>query len=40
MIFQHFNLLMQKNVLEKCLFSVVYIQGKSKKDARKRAKEL
>ena len=39
MIFQHFNLLMQKNVLEKVCFPL-YIQGKSKKDARKRAKEL
>lgn len=39
MIFQHFNLLMQKNVLENICFPL-YIQGKSKKDARKRAKEL
>lgn len=39
MIFQHFNLLMQKNVLENVCFPQ-YIQGKSKKDARKRAKEL
>ena len=39
MIFQHFNLLMQKNVLESVCFPL-YIQGKSKKDARKRAKEL
>ena len=39
MIFQHFNLLMQKNVLENVCF-LLYIQGKSKKDARKRAKEL
>ena len=39
MIFQHFNLLMQKNVLENVCFPL-YIQGKSKKDARKRAKEL
>ena len=38
MIFQHFNLLMQKNVLENVCFPL-YIQGKSKKDARKRAKE-
>lgn len=39
MIFQHFNLLMQKNVLENVCFPL-YIQGKSMKDARKRAKEL
>ena len=39
MIFQHFNLLMQKNVLENVCFPL-YIQGKSKKDARERAKEL
>ena len=39
MIFQHFNLLMQKNVLENVCFPL-YIQGKSKKDARNRAKEL
>ena len=39
MIFQHFNLLMQKNVLENVCFPL-YIHGKSKKDARKRAKEL
>lgn len=39
MIFQHFNLLMQKNVLENVCFPL-YIQGKSKKGARKRAKEL
>lgn len=39
MIFQHFNLLMQKNVLENVCFPL-YIQGKSKKDSRKRAKEL
>lgn len=39
MIFQHFNLLMQKNVLENVCFPL-YIQGKSKKDARRRAKEL
>ena len=39
MIFQHFNLLMQKNVLENVCFPL-YIPGKSKKDARKRAKEL
>ena len=34
MIFQHFNLLMQKNVLENVCFPL-YIQGKSKKDAKK-----
>ena len=39
MIFQHFNLLMQKNVLENVCFPL-YIQKKSKKEARKRAKEL
>ena len=39
MIFQHFNLLMQKNVLENVCFPL-YIQGKSKKDARKRAKVI
>lgn len=39
MIFQHFNLLMQKNVLENVCFPL-YIRGKSKKDAKKRAKEL
>ena len=39
MIFQQFNFLMQKNVLENVCFPL-YIQGKSKKDARKRAKEL
>lgn len=39
MIFQHFNLLMQKSVLENVCFPL-YIQGKSKRDARKRAEEL
>lgn len=39
MIFQHFNLLMQKSVLENVCFPL-YIQGKQKKDARKRALEL
>ena len=39
MIFQHFNLLMQKNVLENVCFPL-YIQGKSKKEARERAMEL
>ncbi len=39
MIFQHFNLLMQKNVMENVCFPL-YIQGKSKKEARARAMEL
>ena len=39
MIFQHFNLLMQKNVLENVCFPL-YIQGKKKPEARKRAAEL
>lgn len=39
MIFQHFNLLMQKNVLENVCFPL-YIQGKKKKEAHERAKEL
>ncbi|MCB6203462.1 methionine ABC transporter ATP-binding protein [Extibacter muris] len=39
MIFQHFNLLMQKTVLENVCFPL-YIQGKRKKEARKRAAEL
>ena len=39
MIFQHFNLLMQKSVLENICFPL-YIHGKKKKEARKRAKEL
>lgn len=39
MIFQHFNLLMQKSVLENVCFPL-YIQKKSKKEARKRALEL
>lgn len=39
MIFQHFNLLMQKNVLENVCFPL-YIQKKSKETARKRAEEL
>ncbi|MBU3840657.1 MAG: ATP-binding cassette domain-containing protein [Candidatus Ruminococcus intestinipullorum] len=39
MIFQHFNLLMQKSVLENvCL--PLYIQGRKKSEARKRAGEL
>lgn len=39
MIFQHFNLLMQKSVLENVCFPM-YIKGKKKKEARERAKEL
>ena len=39
MIFQHFNLLMQKSVLENICFPL-YIHGKKKTEARKRAKEL
>lgn len=39
MIFQHFNLLMQKSVLENVCFPL-YIQGKRKKEARERAQEL
>ncbi len=39
MIFQHFNLLMQKNVLENVCFPL-YIQGKKKLEARKKALEL
>ena len=39
MIFQHFNLLMQKNVLENVCFPL-YIQGKKKAEARARAMEL
>ncbi|MSS64880.1 methionine ABC transporter ATP-binding protein [Velocimicrobium porci] len=39
MIFQHFNLLMQKSVLENVCFPL-YIQGKRKKEARKKAYEL
>lgn len=39
MIFQHFNLLMQKSVLENVCFPL-YIQGKRKNEARKRALEL
>ena len=36
MIFQHFNLLMQKSVLENVCFPM-YIQGKKKKEAREKA---
>jgi D-methionine transport system ATP-binding protein len=39
MIFQHFNLLMQKSVLENVCFPL-YIQKKNKREARKRAVEL
>ena len=39
MIFQHFNLLMQKNVMDNVCFPL-RIAGVSKADARKRAKEL
>ena len=39
MIFQHFNLLMQKNVLENVCFPQ-YIQGKKKAEARAKALEL
>ena len=39
MIFQHFNLLMQKNVLENVCFPL-YIQGKKKVQAHERAAEL
>ena len=39
MIFQHFNLLMQKSVLENVCFPL-YIQGKRKKEARERAVKL
>ena len=39
MIFQHFNLLMQKNVLENVCFPL-YIQGKKKAEARPKALEL
>lgn len=39
MIFQHFNLLMQKSVLENVCFPL-YIQGKKKREARARAVEL
>lgn len=39
MIFQHFNLLMQKNVLENVCFPL-YIQGKKKAEARAKALEF
>lgn len=39
MIFQHFNLLMQKNVVDNIAFPLV-IQGIAKKEAREKAKEL
>lgn len=38
MIFQHFNLLMQKNVIDNIAFPLL-IQGVSKKEARKKARE-
>lgn len=39
MIFQHFNLLQQKNVIDNIIFPLV-LQGVKKKDARKKAFEL
>lgn len=39
MIFQHFNLLMQKNVIDNVCFPLM-IQGKKKAEAKKKAKEL
>ncbi len=39
MIFQHFNLLMQKSVIENVCFPL-YIQGQKKEQAHKRAEEL
>ena len=39
MIFQHFNLLMQKNVVDNVSFPLL-IQGVKKKEARKKAREL
>lgn len=39
MIFQHFNLLMQKNVIDNICFPL-QIQGVSKKDAKEKAREL
>lgn len=39
MIFQHFNLLMQKNVIDNICFPLL-IQGVSKKEAREKAREL
>ena len=39
MIFQHFNLLMQKNVLDNVCFPLL-IQGQKKAEARERAREL
>lgn len=39
MIFQHFNLLMQKNVIDNIAFPLL-IQGKRKKEAREEAKRL
>ena len=39
MIFQHFNLLLQKNTIENICFPLI-IRGVKKKDARKRARKL
>ena len=39
MVFQHFNLLMQKNVIDNICFPLI-VQGCAKKEARKRAYEL
>lgn len=39
MIFQHFNLLMQKNVIDNICFPLI-IQGFNKREAKKRANEL
>ena len=39
MIFQNFNLLMQKNAVDNIIFPL-QIQGKPRKEARQRAKEL
>jgi D-methionine transport system ATP-binding protein len=39
MIFQHFNLLMQRNVIDNIAFPLL-IQGMKKKDAREKAREL
>ena len=39
MIFQHFNLLMQKNVIDNICFPLL-LRGEKKADARRRAMEL
>lgn len=39
MIFQHFNLLMQKNVIDNICFPL-QIQGVGKKEAKEKAREL